>query len=109
MKPGGRFLELGTGTGVGTAWLLAGMDPSSSLTTVDSDPQVIDIARRHLGGDPRVTFRVGDGGEILEQLAASPEQRFDLIYAARWAASISSTICCRRRTGRRDTRRGCRR
>ena len=22
-KPGGRFLELGTGTGVGTAWLLS--------------------------------------------------------------------------------------
>ena len=27
-KPSGRFLELGTGTGVGTAWLLAGMDAS---------------------------------------------------------------------------------
>ena len=23
-KPGARFLELGTGTGIGTAWLLAG-------------------------------------------------------------------------------------
>jgi predicted O-methyltransferase YrrM len=27
-KPGGRFLELGTGTGHGTAWLLSGMDPN---------------------------------------------------------------------------------
>jgi predicted O-methyltransferase YrrM len=84
MKPGGRFLELGTGTGVGTAWLLAGMDPSSSLLTVDSDHKVIDVARRHLGGDPRVTFRIGDGGEILEQLAVSSEQPFDLIYADAW-------------------------
>lgn len=25
-KPGGRFLELGTGTGVATAWVLDGMD-----------------------------------------------------------------------------------
>ena len=25
-KPGGRLLELGTGTGHGTAWLLSGMD-----------------------------------------------------------------------------------
>ena len=25
-KPGGRFLELGTGTGHGAGWLLAGMD-----------------------------------------------------------------------------------
>ena len=30
-KPGGRFLELGTGTGHGTAWLLAGMDATSVL------------------------------------------------------------------------------
>jgi hypothetical protein len=27
MKPAGRILELGTGTGIATAWLLAGMDP----------------------------------------------------------------------------------
>src|SRR5947209_2998771 len=29
-KPGGRLLELGTGTGVGTAWLLDGMDSAAS-------------------------------------------------------------------------------
>ncbi len=29
-KPGGRFLELGTGTGVATAWLLEGMDDGST-------------------------------------------------------------------------------
>ena len=48
-KPGGRFLELGTGTGHGTAWLLAGMDASSSLDTVDTDAEVVAIAQRHLG------------------------------------------------------------
>ena len=37
-KPGGRFLELGTGTGFGTAWLLSGMDDASRLETVDVDP-----------------------------------------------------------------------
>jgi predicted O-methyltransferase YrrM len=79
-KPGGRFLELGTGTGIGTAWLLAGMDRSSSLITVDSDPQVVEVARRHLGHDPRVTFPVGDGGQILDEMA----QQFDLIYADAW-------------------------
>lgn len=31
-KLAGRMLELGTGTGVGTAWLLAGMDAASRLT-----------------------------------------------------------------------------
>ena len=35
-KPAGRLLELGTGTGHGTAWLLAGMDATSMLDTVDT-------------------------------------------------------------------------
>src|SRR5262245_52236178 len=48
-KPGGRFLELGTGTGHGTAWLLSGMDSASSLVTVDNDPLVVAIAQHHLG------------------------------------------------------------
>jgi predicted O-methyltransferase YrrM len=36
-KPGGRFLELGTGTGVATAWLLDGMDDRATLVSVDND------------------------------------------------------------------------
>ncbi|OLE22524.1 MAG: hypothetical protein AUG49_18865 [Catenulispora sp. 13_1_20CM_3_70_7] len=36
-KPGGRFLELGTGLGVGAAWMLAGMDAGAHLTTVEGD------------------------------------------------------------------------
>src|SRR5262245_45024085 len=60
-KPGGRLLELGTGTGVGTAWLLSGMDASARLDTVDTDATVTAVARRHLGHDPRVTFHLQDG------------------------------------------------
>jgi tRNA A58 N-methylase Trm61 len=44
-KPGGRMLETGTGTGVGTCWLLDGMDATARLTTVDIDPTVQTIAR----------------------------------------------------------------
>ncbi|GAP99979.1 O-methyltransferase [Leptolyngbya sp. NIES-2104] len=36
-KPAGRFLELGTGTGVSTAWLLDGMDQDSEMITVERD------------------------------------------------------------------------
>ena len=32
-KPAGRFLELGTGTGIATAWLLSGMDQNSTLVS----------------------------------------------------------------------------
>ena len=49
-KPAGRVLELGTGTGHGAAWLLSGMDAESTLDTVDTDENVVAVARRHLGG-----------------------------------------------------------
>ena len=68
-KPKGNFLELGTGTGIGTAWLLAGMDPDSRLVTVDIDPDVVQIAQRHLGHDPRVTSQVMNGAAFLERAA----------------------------------------
>ena len=84
-KPGGRLLELGTGTGHGTAWLLAGMDGASSLDTVDTDEQVVAVARRHLGDDPRVTFHVMDGARFLVSGPAS----FDLIYADAWPGKFS--------------------
>jgi predicted O-methyltransferase YrrM len=85
-KPGGRFLELGTGTGHGTAWLLSGMDSKSSLETVDSDPTVSAIAKRHLGSDSRVTFHVIDGAEFLQQ---APRAEFDFIYADAWPGKFS--------------------
>ncbi len=85
-KPGGRILELGTGTGHGTAWLLAGMDPSAHLDTVDADPAAVAIARRHLGGDARVTFHVVDGADFLG--GASPGS-FDLIFADAWPGKFS--------------------
>jgi predicted O-methyltransferase YrrM len=62
LKPGGRLVEIGTGTGVGTGWLLDGMDMAATLTTVDIDPKVQEIARAHLGGDPRVTIPNEDEG-----------------------------------------------
>ena len=68
-KPGGRFLELGTGTGLGTAWLLSGMDANSRLDSVDSDATVVAVARHHLGEDSRVTFHVRDGADFLSRRA----------------------------------------
>ena len=85
-KPGGRLLELGTGTGLGTAWLLSGMDADSHLDTVDTDPSVVAVARRHLGTDSRVTFHVMDGAEFIGQSAAG---QFDLIYADAWPGKFT--------------------
>jgi predicted O-methyltransferase YrrM len=85
-KPNGNFLELGTGTGVGTAWLLAGMDPGSRLVTVDIDANVVQIAQRHLGHDTRLTFQVMNGAAFLERSA--PHQ-FDFIYADAWPGKFT--------------------
>ncbi|MGQ0735084.1 MAG: O-methyltransferase [Acidobacteriota bacterium] len=80
-KPAGRFLELGTGTGHGSAWLLGGMDGASSLDTVDTDESVLAVAQRHLGGDSRVRFHLMDAAEFLRK---SEPGQFDLIYADAW-------------------------
>ena len=85
-KPAGRFLELGTGTGHGTAWLLSGMDAASILDTVDTDEGVVAVAQRHLGADNRVRFHLMDGAEFLR--GAKPKQ-FDLIYADAWPGKFS--------------------
>jgi len=81
-KPQGQFLELGTGTGVATAWLLDGMDSASTLLTVDSDPAAVAIARRHLGHDAKVRFHVNVGDVFLASLAG--KATFDLIFADTW-------------------------
>ena len=86
MKPGGRLLELGTGTGIGSAWLLDGMDAAARLDTVDTDAAVVEVARTVLGADPRVTFHVADGAAFIER--ASPDS-VDLIYADAWPGKFS--------------------
>jgi predicted O-methyltransferase YrrM len=80
-KPAGHFLELGTGTGISTAWILDGMDTTSTLVTVDSSASQVQIAMRHLGHDRRVTFHVDDGAAFLGKLRGSA---FDLIFADTW-------------------------
>ena len=49
-KPAGRILELGTGTGLASSWLLHGMDSNSTLDSVDNDENVMAIAIKHLSG-----------------------------------------------------------
>jgi predicted O-methyltransferase YrrM len=81
-KPNGRFLELGSGTGLSTAWILDGMDPNSHLTTIDNDENLLSILRKHLGADPRLKVVCGDGDEFLRSLTG---QQFDFIFADTWS------------------------
>ncbi|MDR0787275.1 MAG: class I SAM-dependent methyltransferase [Gemmatimonadota bacterium] len=81
-KPSARFLELGSGTGLSTAWLLDGMDSESRLTTVDNDESLLAILKRNVGADPRLTVVCSDGDEFLRSLRG---ERFDFIFADTWA------------------------
>ena len=85
MRPGGRLLELGTGCGLGTTWLLDGMDAQATLVSVDTDERFQGVAWSILGHDSRVSFHLEDGAEFLS-LAQEP---FDLIYADAWPGKFS--------------------
>ncbi len=80
-KPGGRFLELGTGTGLATSWILDGMDSHSSLVSIDNDSTSLDIARDFLGTDTRLELILTDG---TEWLIKNRQSKFDYIFADTW-------------------------
>jgi predicted O-methyltransferase YrrM len=48
LAPSARVLELGTGAGVGTAWMVSGLDHRSdvALVTVERDAAVAELARQ---------------------------------------------------------------
>jgi predicted O-methyltransferase YrrM len=80
-KPAGRFLELGTGTGLSTSWILDGIDEQSTLTSVDNDDKFLNIAKTFLGKDKRLDLVSSDGGNWLEK---NKEKKFDYIFADTW-------------------------
>ncbi len=77
-KPAANVLELGTGTGMATCWLLDGLDENGHLVTVDVDPVVQQVAKINLGHDPRINFVEQDGTDFLE---STQFLKFDLIFA----------------------------
>lgn len=82
----GHFLEIGTGTGAGTAWMLDGMDRESRLWSIDVDAAPQAIARKYLAEDSRVTFCTEDAGAWLGKAEAA---QFDLIFADAWPGKYS--------------------
>lgn len=80
-KPSGKFLELGTGTGLSTSWILDGMDYDSSLISIDNEPKFLEIAKKFLGYDKRLNLLSTDGGKWVED---NKHQKFDYIFADTW-------------------------
>jgi predicted O-methyltransferase YrrM len=84
-KPGGRILELGTGCGLSTCWLLDGMSSEASLVSVDTEAAFQAVAHDELGTDSRLTLVLQDGGDYLTDASGS----FDLIFADAWPGKFS--------------------
>lgn len=66
VRPGGRILEMGTGAGVGLAWLAAGIEGRDdvSLTSVEVDAGRAALAQG-VGWPAGVTIEVGDSVEVM--------------------------------------------
>ncbi len=73
---GGRIGELGTGTGIGTAWMSGAMPADCTLVTAEIDPIRAATAKDVLAGDQRVAVLTGDAVELITTLGP-----FDLIFA----------------------------
>lgn len=73
-RPAGRLLELGTGLGVGAAWLQAGMTGGARLLTVEHDPQRAEAATQVFSGCEAVQVQASDWADALKH---GP---FDLIF-----------------------------
>ena len=80
-KPAGKFLELGTGTGLATSWILDGMDNEATLTSIDNDSIFLAIAEQFLGGDERLTLVEVDGEKWITE---NKTQKYDYIFADTW-------------------------
>lgn len=86
-KPGARVLELGTGTGLATAWMLAGLDAAGTLLSIDNDATYLAVADNILGDDARLTLLCTDAGDWLE---TNQNLRFDLIFADAWPGKYAN-------------------
>ncbi|SRR5258706_5049049 len=80
-KPSGKFLELGTGTGLSTSWILDGMDYESTLISIDNDPLFLQIAKENLAFDTRLNLVLTDGDKWVKE---NREQKFDYVFADTW-------------------------
>src|SRR5690606_35514279 len=95
-KPDGSFLELGTGTGLSTSWILDGMSSNSTVISIDNDSGFQKVANKFLGSDNRLTLNETDGENWIKE---NSKLRFDLIFADTWPRKYSlleeTLRCCR--------------
>jgi predicted O-methyltransferase YrrM len=70
-----RAGEIGTGAGVGSAWIVSALPPATAFFTTKSDHRLAGRVRRLFADDPNVTVLTGDWRETLPA-----EAPFDLLF-----------------------------
>jgi predicted O-methyltransferase YrrM len=71
-----RVGEIGTGCGVGSAWILSALDPDIPFVTVELDEERADAARALLAEDEGARVLQGDWRDVLPA-----EAPFDFLFA----------------------------
>jgi predicted O-methyltransferase YrrM len=95
---GGRIGELGTGVGIGAAWMAGAMPADCTLFTAEIDERLAALARDLLQDDPRVTVITGDALSVM-----SSRGPFDILFAdsgVRNEADFASLVSLLRIGGR---------
>jgi SAM-dependent methyltransferase len=78
-RPTGRVLEIASGTGVWTVHLLR---YASSVTALDSSPEMHGASWRKIGGDPRIRYLHAD------VFSWEPDERYDVVFFANWLSHV---------------------
>lgn len=71
-----RVAEIGTGTAVGSAWILSALDPDVAFVTVELNAERAGAAAELLADDPTARVLHGDWRDVLPA-----EAPFDLLFA----------------------------
>jgi predicted O-methyltransferase YrrM len=74
-RPGGRLAEIGTGTGVGAAWIVSAMGPDASFVTAEADDDRAAACAELFSDFTNVRVLHGDWHEVMP-----PEAPFDLLF-----------------------------
>jgi predicted O-methyltransferase YrrM len=76
-----RALDVGTFTGLSALAFADGMGADGRVTTIDRNPAWVDVARRHwhaAGVAERIDVRIGEAIDVLADLAADGQARYDI-------------------------------
>ena len=75
LRPRGRLAEIGSGCGVGSAWIVDAMGPEAEFVTVEADAERAGAVSRLFADQRQVRALHGDWHDLLP-----PEAPFDLLF-----------------------------